>query len=79
MAASKKNSNPMEGRTLKTEKRTKAAREGRRDFLRLATVGTVAAAAVGAGVTPARAAAASGDAGYVETDHVRAYYESCRF
>lgn len=64
---------------MNTGKRTEPAREGRRDFLKLATVGTAAAVATGVGAKPAQAAVTSKDMGYIETDHVRTFYESCRF
>lgn len=54
----------------------------RRDFLKLAGLGTVAgAAAAKAGAPdPAEAAAADGKArGYRETEHVKKYYSLARF
>lgn len=53
---------------------------GRRDFLKLATVGApaVAAAAI-AGSGEAEAATTKTELGYSETAHVKAYLESCRF
>jgi len=53
----------------------------RRDFLKLATVGTVlggAAVAAGGSVQAAVRADAEG-AGYRETDHVKRYYDLSRF
>lgn len=54
---------------------------GRRDVLKLASLGSVAAAAVTlTGEKEARAAEASvRGRGYRETEHVKAYYESARF
>jgi nitrous oxide reductase len=62
-------------------------RGGRRDFLRLAGLGGVAAGAAAlAGGAPEAAAAEAGAAGprrggtgYRETEHVRRYYELARF
>jgi hypothetical protein len=65
--------------TKQSEEKTAA---GRRDFLKLATVGTVlGGAAIAAGGT-AKAAAAPDKAegsGYRETDHVKTYYKLARF
>ena len=53
---------------------------GRRDFLKLATVGApVAAAAAVAGSGEAMAAEVKTELGYSETPHVKAYLDSCRF
>jgi anaerobic selenocysteine-containing dehydrogenase len=55
----------------------------RRDFLKLAGLGTLAGAAAAAGGTPRKAVAATAkpatDAGYRETDHVKKAYELARF
>jgi anaerobic selenocysteine-containing dehydrogenase len=55
----------------------------RRDFLKLAGLGTLAGAAAAAGGTtgPAEAATAQSatDAGYRETEHVKKAYERARF
>ena len=64
---------------MKKEAKPETVRSDRRDFLRIATVGTAAAAAAGAGALPAKAAVATKETGYVETKHVRTYYETCRF
>ncbi len=53
---------------------------GRRDFLKLATVGAPAAAAAAvAGSGEALAAEVKTELGYSETPHVKAYLDSCRF
>ena len=56
---------------------------GRRDFLKLASVGAAAgtvAAAIGAGTREAEAAAPEAQAGgYRETAHVKRFYELARF
>ena len=55
--------------------------EGRRDFLKLASVGTVlggAALAVGGNAQAAETVEETGS-GYRETAHVKAYYDSTRF
>jgi len=61
--------------------KTKTAQ--RRDFLKLAGLGTLAGAAAAAGGTPRKAAAATAkpttDAGYRETEHVKKAYERARF
>ena len=55
-------------------------RESRRDFLKMAGVGTVAAGAAAVAAKPAKADAdAQGKAGYRETKHVKTYYELARF
>lgn len=54
----------------------------RRDFLKLAGLGTLAGAAAAAAGTPTKAEAAakpSADAGYRETEHVKKAYELSRF
>ena len=55
----------------------------RRDFLKLAGLGTLAGAAAAAGGTPRKAEAATAQAptgaGYKETEHVRKAYERARF
>ncbi len=58
------------------------AKESRRDFLKFAGVGTVAAgASLAVGAEPAKAedVPATGRAGYRETAHVKKYYELARF
>ena len=61
--------------------KTKAAQ--RRDFLKLAGLGTLAGAAAAAGGMPSKAEAATADgktdAGYRETEHVKKAYELSRF
>jgi anaerobic selenocysteine-containing dehydrogenase len=61
--------------------KTKAA--PRRDFLKLAGLGTLAGAAAAASGTPQQAKAATAkptaDAGYRETEHVKKAYELSRF
>lgn len=53
---------------------------GRRDFLKLATVGApIAAAAAVAGSGEALAAEVKTELGYSKTKHVKAYLDSCRF
>lgn len=55
----------------------------RREFLRLAGLGTLAGAAVAAGSTPKTAEAATAEtktgAGYRETEHVKKAYDLSRF
>ena len=66
-----------EGPMAKTEKTV----EARRDFLKLARLGTVlggAALAVGSGAQAAETAEEAGS-GYRETAHVKTYYDSTRF
>lgn len=67
--------------TMTKEKGPKTAQ--RRDFLKLAGLGTLAGAAAAAGGTPRKAEAATGTkpngAGYRETDHVKKAYELSRF
>lgn len=56
--------------------------EDRRDFLKLATYGTVlggAAVAVAGGTAKATSAPSDEGRGYRETDHVRTYYKLARF
>jgi hypothetical protein len=65
---------------MKPEQAAKPA--GRRDFLRLASVGAVAgtvAAATGAASREAEAAAEVQTEGYRETAHVKKFYELARF
>lgn len=52
---------------------------GRRDFLKLATVGAPAAAVAVVANGGEAVAAAPTELGYRETPHVKAYLESCRF
>lgn len=55
--------------------------EGRRDFLKLASLGTVlggAAAVVGGGAQAAETIGETGS-GYRESAHVKTYYDSARF
>lgn len=56
-------------------------RESRRDFLKLAGVGTLAAGAAVVAAEPAQADGADQDGGqgYRETKHVKTYYELARF
>ncbi len=57
------------------------AKESRRDFLKLAGVGTLAAgaAAVAGEPVPAAEVEADGGEGYRETKHVKTYYALARF
>ena len=65
---------------MRKEPKAEEVREDRRGFLKLAAAGGAAAAAAGAATMPALSAVPKrGGAGYVETDHVRTYYKSCRF
>lgn len=68
-------------RTMTKEKGPKTAQ--RRDFLKLAGLGTLAGAAAAAGGTPGKAEAAtaktSTGAGYRETEHVKTAYKLSRF
>ena len=57
----------------------KPSSEGRRGFLKLAAAGAAGAAAAATIAKPAEAAVEAKGAGYVETDHVRTYYETCKF
>lgn len=54
---------------------------GRRNFLKLASVGTVAGGAAALLGSPANAATKSTEngAGYAETKHVQTYYQSTKF
>ena len=67
---------------MKTQKKQHAAGDGRRDFLRLATVGALSTG-VAAVVTTREAEASTvrqdGSRGYQETDHVKKSYELARF
>ncbi len=63
-------------------KRDKDGVSNRRDFLKLAGLGTVAGGtALVSGVKPAEAAGlrADGSQGYRETEHVKTYYKLARF
>lgn len=52
----------------------------RRDFLKLAALGTIASGAAIAPVKNVEAAeASSSSAGYQETEHVKEYYKTARF
>lgn len=66
-----------EGQMAKTEKKA----EGRRDFLKLASLGTVlgGAALATSGTAQAAEAIDESGSGYRETTHVKTYYESTRF
>ena len=68
---------------METEEGRGAASAGRRDFLRLAGLGGVAAGAtaLAGGARDAKAAAPEphGPTGYRETEHVRRVYELARF
>ena len=63
-----------------SEKKSKP-RETRRDFLKLAGVGTLAAGAAAVAGKPAQADSAeqAGTDGYRETRHVKTYYDLARF
>lgn len=52
---------------------------GRRDFLKLATLGAPVAAVAAAANGGEAIAAAPTELGYSETPHVKAYLDSCRF
>lgn len=52
---------------------------GRRDFLKLATLGVPAAAAATVATGGQALAAEPTELGYTETPHVKAYLDSCRF
>ncbi len=52
---------------------------GRRDFLKLATVGAPAAVAASVATGGQAIAAEPTELGYSETPHVKAYLDSCRF
>jgi len=52
---------------------------GRRDFLKLATLGAPAAAAATVATGGQALAAEPTELGYTETPHVKAYLDSCRF
>jgi anaerobic selenocysteine-containing dehydrogenase len=56
-------------------------RESRRDFLKLAGVGSLAGAAAAVSAEPAKADGADQDGGegYRETKHVKTYYDLARF
>lgn len=55
--------------------------EGRRDFLKLASLGTVlgGAALAAGGSAQASEAVLEKQSGYRETDHVKTYYNTMRF
>lgn len=55
--------------------------EARRNFLKLASIGTVLGGAVAVTGTSAKAATSVEEtkSGYRETEHVKAFYESTRF
>lgn len=65
----------------KDDSREKSAGTGRRDFLKLAGLGTLAGGAAIATTGNTAEAAETGveGAGYQETDHVRTYYKLARF
>lgn len=67
-------------KTMKTQQEAKTAPK-RRDFLRLAGLGTAAGAAAAVGATAAEAGveATEQGAGYRETAHVKKVYELARF
>ncbi len=63
-------------------KRDKDGASNRRDFLKLAGLGTVAGgAALASGGKPAEAAVlrADGSRGYSESEHVKTYYKLAKF
>ncbi len=64
-----------------TKERGEQSAADRRDFLKLATVGTVlgGAAIVTGGKVEAAAPATPEGGGYRETDHVKTYYKLARF
>jgi hypothetical protein len=65
-----------------SKKKEKGAETSRRDFLRIAGIGTVtggAALAVGGKSAEAAEARADGSLGYRETEHVKTYYKLARF
>lgn len=66
---------------MTSESRRQDGKVGRRDFLKLASVGCAATgvAAVVAKPKEGEAADAPGSAGYRETEHVRAFYRAARF
>lgn len=65
----------------KDDNRENSAGTGRRDFLRMAGLGTLAGgAALATGKSTAEAAETGAKGtGYQETDHVRTYYKLARF
>lgn len=65
---------------MSKDQNEKSARE-RRDFLKLATLGTVlgGAAMTTGGAVNAAAPAENRGSGYRETDHVKTYYKLARF
>lgn len=65
-----------------SRKNEKGADTSRRDFLRIAGIGTVTGgAALAAGAKPAQASEtrADGSLGYRETEHVMTYYKLAKF
>lgn len=71
-----------DGKVKSMSKQTEAKTAKRREFLKLAGLGTVAGAAAAAGSMPRQAEAASAspkDAGYRETEHVKKAYALSRF
>ncbi len=63
----------------RVSKKNDEAVAGRRDFLKLATVGAPAAVAATVATGGHALAAEPTELGYSETPHVKAYLESCRF
>jgi hypothetical protein len=64
-----------------SEKKERGADKSRRDFLRIAGIGTVTGgAALAVGSAPAAAETrADGSLGYRETDHVKTFYKLAKF
>jgi hypothetical protein len=65
-----------------SKKKERGADTSRRDFLRIAGIGTVtggAALAVGAKPAAATETRADGSLGYRETEHIRTYYKLAGF
>jgi hypothetical protein len=64
-----------------SKKKEKGAETSRRDFLRIAGIGTVTGgAALAVGGKPAAAETrADGSLGYRETEHVKTYYKLAKF
>ncbi|MGH6925835.1 MAG: ubiquinol-cytochrome c reductase iron-sulfur subunit N-terminal domain-containing protein [Propylenella sp.] len=64
-----------------SKKNEKGAETSRRDFLRIAGIGTVTGGAALAVGKPAAAAEtrADGSLGYRETEHVKTYYKLAKF
>lgn len=63
----------------RVSKKNDEAVTGRRDFLKLATVGAPAAVAATVATGGQALAAEPTELGYTETPHVKAYLDSCRF